>query len=175
MSKKHQLVPVEQIEKSILTLRGQRVILDAELARIYGVTTARLNQQVRRNHDRFPADFAHQLTRQEVAILMLQTATSRSAHGGRRKSPYVFTEYGAIMAANVLNTPVAINAAILVVRAFVRMREMVNSRAELARKIDDMEQKYDAQFKVVFDAIRQLMAPPLTPRRQIGFHAKPEP
>ena len=116
MSKKHQLVPVEQIEKSILTLRGQRVILDAELARIYGVTTARLNQQVRRNHDRFPADFAHQLTRQEVAILMLQTATSRSAHGGRRKSPYVFTEYGAIMAANVLNTPVAINAAILVVR-----------------------------------------------------------
>jgi hypothetical protein len=117
------------------------LILDADLASIYGVTTARLNQQVRRNHDRFPADFAYQLTQQEVAVLMLQNATSSSGHGGRRKPPHVFTEYGAVMAANVLNTPVAINASILVVRAFVRMREIVSSHADLARKIDDMERK----------------------------------
>jgi hypothetical protein len=172
MPKKFQLVAVEQIERSILTVRGQRVILDADLAAIYGVTTARLNQQVRRNRDRFPADFAYELTQQEFAFLMLQNATSRLGHGGRRKAPYVFTEYGAVMAANVLNSPIAINASILVVRAFVRMREMAGANAELARKIDEMERKYDAQFKVVFDAIRQLMSPPPTPRRQIGFHVR---
>jgi hypothetical protein len=173
MTKKHSLIPGDQIEKSILTVRGQRVILDTDLAAIYGVTTARLNQQVRRNLDRFPADFAYQLTPQEFALLMLQNATSRAGHGGRRKPPYVFTEYGALMAANVLNSPIAINASILVVRAFARMREMLGAHADLARKIDDMEKKYDGQFKVVFDAIRHLMCPPRTAQRQIGFHTKP--
>jgi hypothetical protein len=175
MAKKHSLIPAEAIEKSILTIRGQRVILDADLAVIYGVTTARLNQQVRRNHDRFPDDFAYSLTQQEVAPLMLQNATSRTGHGGRRKLPFVFTEYGAVMAANILNSPTAIQASILVVRAFVRMREMLNAHAELARKIDEMEKKYDSQFKTVFDAFRQLMSPPQAARRQIGFHTTPEP
>jgi hypothetical protein len=175
MAKRHTLLPAETIEKSILTIRGQRVILDSDLAAIYGVTTARLNQQVRRNRDRFPDDFAYSLTQQEVAPLMLQSATSKTGRGGRRKLPFVFTEYGAVMAANVLNSPTAIHASILVVRAFVRMREMLNAHAELARKVDEMEKKYDSQFKVVFDAFRQLMSAPQTPRRQIGFHAKPEP
>lgn len=175
MAKKHTLIPGEQIEKAILTIRGQRVMLDADLASIYGVTTARLNQQVKRNLDRFPEDFAYQLTQQEFAFLMLQNATSRTSHGGRRKLPYVFTEYGAVMAANVLNSPIAIHASILVVRAFVRMREMLGAHADLARKIDNMEKKYDVQFKTVFDAIRQLMRPPQTSRRQIGFHAKQDP
>jgi hypothetical protein len=174
MAKKHALIPGEQIERAILTIRGQRVILDADLATIYGVTTTRLNQQVRRNLDRFLDDFAHQLTQQEFTILMLQNATSSLGHGGRRKLPYVFSEYGAVMAANVLNSPIAINASILVVRAFVRMREMLSTNADLARKIDNMEKKYDVQFKAVFDAIRQLMRPPQTSQRQIGFHAKPE-
>ena len=174
MAKKHTPIAVEAIEKSILTIHGQRVILDADLTAIYGVTTTRLNQQVRRNRDRFPDDFAYSLTQQEVAFLMLQNATSSSSHGGRRKPPFVFTEYGAVMAANVLNSPTAIHASILVVRAFVRMREMVNAHAELARKVDEMEKKYDGQFKIVFDAFRQLMNPPESPRRQIGFHAKPE-
>jgi len=144
------------------------------LAEIYGVTTTRLNQQVRRNRERFPDDFAYSLTRQEVTHLMLQNATSSSRHGGRRKLPLVYTEFGAVMAANVLNSPTAIQASILVVRAFVRMREMLSVHAELSRKIDEMEKKYDAQFKVVFDAFRKLMDSPKTPRRQIGFHVKPE-
>jgi hypothetical protein len=176
MAKKKQTpIRVEAIEKSILTIHGQRIILDADLAAIYGVTTTRLNQQVRRNRDRFPDDFSYSLTQQEVASLMLQNATSKTGRGGRRKLPFVFTEYGAVMAANVLNSPTAIHASILVVRAFVRMREMLNAHAELARKVDEMEKKYDSQFKTVFDAFRQLMSPPETPRRQIGFHAKPEP
>lgn len=174
MPKKPTSVSSERIEKSILTLRGQRVILDANLAEIYGVTTTRLNQQVRRNRERFPDDFAYSLTRQEVTHLMLQNATSSSGHGGRRKLPLVYTEFGAVMAANVLNSPTAIQASILVVRAFVRMREMLSVHAELSRKIDEMEKKYDAQFKVVFDAFRKLMDSPKTPRRQIGFHVKPE-
>ena len=174
MPKKPTSVSSERIEKSILTLRGQRVILDADLAEIYGVTTTRLNQQVRRNRERFPDDFAYSLTRQEVTHLMLQNATSSSGHGGRRKLPLVYTEFGAVMAANVLNSPTAIQASILVVRAFVRMREMLSVHAELSHKIDEMEKKYDAQFKVVFDAFRKLMDSPKTPRRQIGFHVKPE-
>jgi len=106
---------------------------------------------------------------------MLQNAASNTGRGGRRTLPFVATEYDAVMAANVLNSPTTIHASILVVRAFVRMREMLNAHTELARKVDEMEKKYDSQFKTVFDAFRQLMSPPQTPRRQIGFHAKPEP
>jgi hypothetical protein len=164
------VVPEERIERSILPLRGRRVILDADLAYLYGVTTARLNQQVRRNIDRFPEDFAFLLTPDEFGDLKLHFATSSAGWGGRRKLPFAFTEHGALMAANVLKTPVAVRTSIQVVRAFVRLREMLSSHKELARRLDELEKRYDAKFRVVFDAIRQLMAPPPPrPRRRIGF------
>lgn len=170
--KAESLIPDEQIERSILLLRGHRVILDADLAALYGVTTARLNQQVRRNMDRFPEDFAFLLTKAEFGDLKLHFASSSSGWGGRRKPPFAFTEHGALMAANVLKTPTAVTTSVQVVRAFVRLREMLVTNKELARRLDVLERKYDAQFKVVFDAIRQLMAPPPAPsKRRIGFHA----
>lgn len=172
MPRKKEIVSITQVEERILTVRGRRVILDADLAAIYGVSTGRLNEQVRRNRRRFPADFAQVLTAQEVAILKSQNAISSPSHGGRRSRPIVFTEFGAIMAANVLNTSIAISASVVVVRAFVRMREMLGAHAGLARKIDEMEKKYDTQFKTVFDALRQLMFPPASSRRPIGFHVK---
>ena len=145
------------------------MILDADLAKLYGVTTTRLNQQVKRNPERFPSDFMFQLTKKEYESLMLQIATSRVTHGGRRKLPFVFTEHGAIMAANVLNSKTAVQASVQVVRAFIRLRQMLASNAELARKLSDLERKYDSQLRVVFDAIRQLMTPPPQQRKQIGF------
>ncbi|MDD5543824.1 MAG: ORF6N domain-containing protein [Acidobacteriia bacterium] len=169
---KESLVPIEQIEKSIYLIRGQRVMLDVDLARIYKVTTARLNQQVKRNQNRFPEDFGFRLTCPEFANLMLQIATSSSGYGGRRKLPYVFTEHGAIMAANVLNSPAAIQAGVHVVRAFVKLRELLSANKDLARKLAELERKYDAQFKGVFDAIRQLMTSPEPKRRVIGFNVK---
>jgi len=161
-------IPVERIENAILFVRREKVILDSDLARLYGVTTARLNQQVKRNLERFPSDFMFQLTRKEYDSLMLQIATSKG-RGGRRKLPNAFTEHGAIMAANVLNSKGAVQASVQVVRAFIRLRQMLASNAELARKLSEIERKYDAQFKVVFDAIRQLMTPPEPQRKQIGF------
>jgi hypothetical protein len=161
-------VPGERIENAILLIRGEKVILDADLAKLYGVTTARLNQQVKRNLERFPSDFMFQLTSKEYESLMLQIATSKK-RGGRRKLPNVFTEHGAIMAANVLNSKTAVQASVQVVRAFIRLRQMLASNAELARELSEIERKYDAQFKVVFDAIRQLMTPPEPQRKQIGF------
>jgi len=162
-------VPTEFVENAILLVRGERVILDADLAKLYGVTTARLNQQVKRNLERFPSDFMFELTKKEYESLMLQIATSSVTHGGRRKLPFVFTEHGAIMAANVLNSKTAVQASVQVVRAFIRLRQMLTSNAELARKLSDLERKYDSQFRVVFDAIRQLMTPPEPQRKQIGF------
>jgi hypothetical protein len=147
-------------------------MLDSDLAALYGVTTARLNQQVTRNIERFPEDFMFQLTNEEFKGLMLQIATSKGGRGGRRKLPLVFTEHGAIMAANVLNSNIAVQASVQVVRAFVRLRQMLASNAELASKLAELEKKYDRQFKVVFDAIRQLMAPPVSPRKEIGFRNK---
>ena len=173
MNKSLVKLPSETIEKSILFIRGERVILDADLAALYGVTTARLNEQVKRNQDRFPKDFAFRLKREEFENLMSQYATSRSEHGGRRKFPLVFTEHGPIMAANVLTNKRAITASVQVVRAFVRLRQMLASNADLARKLDDLERRYDQQFKVVFDAIRQLMTPLKASTKQIGFRAKP--
>jgi len=164
------IVPEERIERSILRLRGRRVILDADSARLYGVTTARLNQQVRRNIDRFPEDFAFLLTPDEFGDLKLHFATSSAGCDGRRKTPFAFTEHGALMAANVLKTSVAVRTSIQGVRAFVRLREMLSSHNELARRLDDLEKKYDSQFRVVFDAIRGLMTPPPSrARRRIGF------
>lgn len=165
-------IPIERVEQAIFVIRGERVIIDSDLAKLYGVTTARLNQQVRRNGERFPDDFMFELTKEEYESLMLQFATSKGGRGGRRKLPLVFTEHGAIMAANVLNSKRAVKTSVQVVRAFVRLRRMLVSNAELARKLEELEKKYDAQFKVVFDAIRQLMTPPEPKRKQIGFQAK---
>jgi hypothetical protein len=165
----------EQIEKSILVIRGHRVMLDSDLAEIYGVTTKRLNEQVRRNVDRFPKDFMFQLIDFEYESLRSQFATSKKGRGGRRFLPYVFTEHGAIMLTTVLDSPVAINASIEVVRAFSRLRKMLSTNAELGRKLTELEEMYDQQFKVVFEAIHQLMLPPPNQgRRRIGIQSDNE-
>jgi hypothetical protein len=144
-------------------------MLDEDLALIYGVSTKRLNEQVKRNRFRFPEDFMFRLTADEARHLKSQFATSSPSHGGRRKPPYAFTEHGAVMLASVLNTPIAVQASIQVVRAFIRLRGILATHKDLARRLDELEQKYDGQFRVVFDAIRQLMAPPAQKRKQIGF------
>ena len=154
------IVPAERVESAILVIRGQRVMLDSDLAAIYGTSTKRLNEQVTRNAGRFPEDFVFRLSREESELLRSQFATSRRAHGGRRYVPRVFTEHGAVMLASVLNTQIAVRASVEVVRAFVQLRGLLASNADLARKIDEMEKRYDAQFKVVFDAIRELMERP---------------
>ena len=166
------VVPVERIERAILSIRGEKVMLDSDLAELYGVETKRLNEQVRRNLARFPADFMFQLTPVEFDNLRSQIATSSSEYGGRRYLPYVFTEHGALMLANVLNSERAAKTSVQVVRAFVRLRQMLASNAELARKLEALEKKYDRQFKIVFDGIRRLMSPPEPKRREIGFHVK---
>lgn len=162
-------IPTERIEQVIFQIRGERVILDSDLAAIYGVTTKRLNEQVRRNKKRFPEDFTFQLTDEEAEALRSQFATSKAGRGGRRYKPYAFTEHGAIMAANVLNSDTAVEASVEVVRAFVNLRRMLASSAELSRKLEALEKKYDSQFKIVFDAIRKLMLPPSRPKGKIGF------
>ena len=163
------IVTTEQIERQILLYRGQKVLLDVHLAALYGVTTKRLNEQVRRNHSRFPGDFMFQLTLDEVEALRSQIATSKGGRGGRRYAPYVFTEQGVAMLSTVLNSERAIQVNIEIMRAFVRLRQLLASNDRLARKLEALEKKYDAQFKVVFDAIRQLMAPPEPKKRKIGF------
>lgn len=172
MARDEAIIPLGQIERSILLIRGQKVILDADLAALYGVTTQRLNQQVRRNSDRFPEDFTFQLTRLEAKGLKLQFATSSHNTGGSRHLQLAFTEHGAIMAASVLKSPQAVKVSVYVVRAFVKLREMLSTHKELARRLDDLErslQKHDHQIISLFQAIRQLMSPPDPPRKQIGF------
>jgi hypothetical protein len=168
------LIPTERVEKAICVLRGHRVILDRDLAELYGVTPKRLNEQVKRNHHRFPDDFMFQLTSEEATAMMASRSQFATLKRGQniKYVPYAFTEHGALMVANVLNSPVAVEASITVVRAFVRLRQMLSSHVELARKLASLEKKYDAQFKVVFDAIRQLMEPPPLKRRSIGFHSE---
>jgi hypothetical protein len=168
------LVPEEHIVQSILVIRGQKVMLDADLARLYGVSTKRLNEQVKRNRERFPSDFMFQLTEEEKTQVVADCD-----HLRRLKLspvlPNAFTEHGAIMAASVLNTQRAVDMSVFVVRTFVRLRQMLASHADLARKLAALERKYDAQFKVVFDAIRQLMAPPKPAlKRRIGFVTEEE-
>jgi hypothetical protein len=162
--------------RAILIIRGQKVLLDAELARLYGVTTARLNQQVRRNRQRFPADFVFVLTTQENASLMLRFATSKSGHGGRRKPMLAFTEHGAIMAATVLNSTAAVEMSIYVVRAFLKSRELLASNVELAKRLDELEARivkrlgaHDRTIAGILAAVRQLTSPPSSKRRTIGF------
>lgn len=164
------LIPIERIEKQILLLRGHKVMLDSDLAPLYQVTIKRLNEQVRRNPKRFPSDFMFQLMAEEFDSLRSQFATLKRGRGQHRKyRPYAFTEQGVAMLSSVLNSERAIEVNVEIMRAFVRLREMIASNKELARQLADLEKKYDAQFRVVFDAIRELMAPPVTPRRRIGF------
>jgi len=168
----HRVAPVDRVLAAIHVIRGQRVMLDADLAALYGVSTKRLNEQVRRNRRRFPEDFMVQLTAAEAANLRSQIATSRSGHGGRRFRPLAFTEHGAVMLASVLNTPIAVAASLQVVRAFIHLRGMLATHQELARKLEELEKKYDARFAVVFRAIKDLMAPPPPPpHKRIGFAA----
>lgn len=164
-----ELIVVEMIEKKIYLIRGHKVMLDRDLAELYEVPTRRLNEQVKRNITRFPADFMFQLSDEEAENLRSQIATSSSGHGGRRYLPYVFTEQGVAMLSSVLNSERAVQVNIAIMRTFVKLRQMLASNAELARKLAAMEKKYDRQFKVVFDAIRQLMTPPEKPKRKIGF------
>ena len=176
------LIAIEAIANRIVVLRGQRVMLDADLAALYGVTTKRLNEQVRRNLGRFPPAFMFQLTNQEVAILRSQCATSSSdarslAWGGRRYTPHAFTEHGAIMAAMVLNSPRATEVSVYVVRAFVELRDTLIAHKELAKRLDELESRlerklttHDQAIAGILDAIRQLMLPPEpAKKRSIGF------
>ena len=165
-----ELVLVEMIERKIYLIRGHKVMLDGDLAELYGVETKVLLQAVRRNLNRFPGDFMFQLNYQEVAALRSQIVTLKKGRGQHRKySPYVFTEQGVAMLSSVLNSERAIEVNIHIMRAFVKLREMIASHKDLAKRLDDLEKKYDIQFKVVFDAIRELMRPPEKPKRKIGF------
>ena len=164
------------VESRILVVRKQKVILDSDLAELYGVPVKRLNQQVKRNQERFPADFVFQLTPKEHEILRLQFATSKDSHGGRRYPPYAFTEHGAIMAATVLNSERAVEMSVFVVRAFVRLREMLSTNHELAAKIDELERRldtHDASIQDLLEAIRELMLPDPATGRKIGFTLPP--
>lgn len=176
---------VADISSLIRTIRGQKVILDSDLARVFGVPTFRFNEAVKRNRQRFPGDFLFQLTREEHSILISQIAIS-SLHGGRRKLPYAFTENGAIMAANVLNSPEAVRMSVFVVRAFVKMRELLGGTKELARQLVSLEKKLTARLDehemAIVDVLRRVMdildpPPPPTesepPKRRIGFHPEP--
>jgi phage regulator Rha-like protein len=164
--------PVFAVESRILILRHQRVILDVDLAELYGVTVKRLNQQVTRNQERFPSDFTFQLNSKEHEALRLQFATSKKGRGGRRYPPYAFTEHGAIMAATVLNSKRAVQMSVFVVRAFVRLREMLATNRRLAGKIDELENRLDTHDSAILDlivAIKELMTPKQPPRIRMGF------
>jgi phage regulator Rha-like protein len=168
MVNKKSLIPANRIEKAILLIRGQKVMLDADLAALYGVETKMLVRAVKRNINRFPTDFMFQLSKEEFDNLRFHFGTS-SDWGGRRYPPYAFTEQGVAMLSSVLRSQRAIQVNIEIMRAFIRLRRMLASHVELARKLDALEKKYDTQFKQVFEAIRQLMAPPEPKRRPIGF------
>lgn len=165
--------PLVQIEPLIVTVRKQKVILDSDLASVYGVATSRLNEQVKRNIQRFPEDFAFQLTTGEYTNLISQNATSSGSHGGRRKPPTVFTEHGAIMVANVLKTRRAVQMSVFVVRAFVRIREVMIVHRDLAEELRELERRvgeHDEHIQAIIRAIRELMTPAEPPpKRRIGF------
>jgi ORF6N domain-containing protein len=163
------LVVARRVERAIVVVRDVRVILDVDLAAMYGVSTRELVQAVKRNASRFPKDFMLRLTRSEVAILRSQSVISRSAHGGRRSAPYAFTEQGVAMLSSVLHSRRAVRVNIEIMRTFVRLRQLVHPTATLAKKLDELEAKHDVQFSVVFEAIRELMAPPAPARKRIGF------
>jgi hypothetical protein len=174
MSKPKLAVP-PRLDSRIQAIRGERVMLDADLAEVSGVSTKILNQAVKRNAQRFPDGFAFQLMPEEAANLRSQSVTSSSGHGGRRYLPWAYTEHGAIMAAMILNSPRAVEMSVFVVRAFVRLREMAGNYAELSARLAALERKvagHDEGIREMFAAIRALLRPPAKPRRQIGFGRK---
>jgi|SRR5580704_6457963 hypothetical protein len=160
------------VESRILVLRQQKVILDSDLAELYGVPVKQLNQAVKRNQERFPPDFVFRLTSKEDELLKSQIVTSNEGRGGRRYLPYAFTEHGAIMAATVLNSPKAVEMSVFVVRAFVRLREMLANNRQLASKIAELEKRletHDSAIQDLIDAIKEMMMPPEGPQKKIGF------
>ena len=168
------LISNEIIENAIYLIRGEKVMLDRDLAKLYGVPTGALNQAVRRNRERFPEDFMFQLTVAEVAKLNLsQIVIGSEKHRDPRLRPYAFTEQGVAMLSSVLRSKVAITVNIEIMRAFVKLRQMLTSNAELSRRLDELESKYDKQFRVVFDAIRHLMSTAVKDRKEIGFRSHP--
>ena len=169
-----EIIPIERVVQSIRWIRGQKVLLDSDLATLYGVTTGNLNKAVKRNADRFPSDFMFQLKPEELAKLKFQSGIS--SWGGRRRSrPYVFTEQGIAMLSSVLKSERAIKVNIAIMRAFVKLRQLIDTNRELARKFSELERrvgKHDQEIATVLEAIRQLMATPEKPRREIGFHVR---
>jgi hypothetical protein len=177
MKSSDEIVVISSIERSIYLIRGKRVMLDADLAAVYGVPTKRLNEQVKRNRDRFPSDFAFRLSRAEVMELnRSQIATGSQKHRDSRFPPLAFTEYGAVMAANVLNSARAVRMSVYIVRAFVRMREELFARSGMERRLARIEKTllgHDAALRDLYEKIRPLLLPPPeSPKRQIGFHVK---
>lgn len=173
--KQNFVIPSKLIDHQIFLMRGQKVMLDFHLAELYGVETKTLNKAVSRNLNRFPEDFMFQLISEEWNSLRFQFGTSKSRRGGRRYLPFAFTEHGAIMLASVLNSPRAVEASVYVVRAFVRLREILSTHKELAEKLKELESKFeghDGQIREIIEAINQLLIPPEKPKRQIGFQVK---
>jgi len=177
------LIPEERIEQIILIIRNQKVVLDSDLALLYGVSVKRLNEAVKRNKERFPLDFIFQLRKGEVENLRSQFATANgddsnlrsqiatSSYGGRRYLPYAFTEHGALMAATVLNSPRAVAMSLAIIRTFIKLRQILSVNKDLTKRLDELEEKYDKHFHIVFEAIKQLMEPPEeSPKPKIGFH-----
>jgi len=169
------LVPIELIASKIHLIRGMKIMLDRDLAELYGVETGALNRAVKRNAERFPEDFMFQITGEEAELLRCQTGISKPGRGGRRYLPYAFSEQGVAMLSSVLNSKRAIEVNIAIMRAFVQLRKMIDSHAELSRKLSDLERKlgdHDEQIQAIFEAIRQLMAPPDKKVKKIGFTAR---
>ena len=170
------IVSEEKVQNAIIILRGKRIIIDSDLAQFYGVKTKVFNQAIKRNIDRFPEDFMFQLTKNEWDFLRSQFVTSKAKRGGVRYLPYAFTEHGAVQAANVLNSPVAVQAGILVVRVFVKTAELIAAHKDISDKIEKLEKKltsglkkHDKEIRALFEAIHSLMNPPDPPRKKIGF------
>lgn len=166
------VIPEERIENKIFLIRGKKVMLDKDLATLYGVRTGNFNKSVQRNKNRFPDDFMFQLNKEETDVLRFQFGISKEGRGGRRYLPYVFTEQGVAMLSSVLNSERAIEVNIQIMRVFVRIKEMIMSHKDLVRKMEALENKYDGQFKEVFEAIRRLMTEEQKPKTPIGFHVK---
>ena len=169
-----EIIPIERVVQSIRWFRGQKVLLDSDLAALYGVTTGNLNKAVSRNRDRFPSDFMFQLSAEEAEDLIFQIGRSKG-RGGRRHRPYAFTEQGIAMLSSILNSDRAIRVNIAIMRAFVKLRQMLETNRELARKFSELERrvgKHDQEIAAILEAIRQLMTPPEKPRREIGFHVR---
>lgn len=169
-----EIIPIQQIAQRIRVIRGEKVLLDFDLAPLYGVTTGNLNRAMRRNRQRFPLDFMFQLPAAEAESLIFQFGISEG-RGGRRHRPYAFTEQGVAMLSSVLNSPRAVKVNIAIMRAFVKLRKTLETNRELARKFSELEQrvgKHDEEITAIIEAIRQLMAPPEKPKREIGFHIR---